>query len=116
MSSVDGGRQGPPPAARGYSVARETIEAKAARYLLAGRVSVLLRTPDGRMRAVVDGDTGVHLLGYDPRFPGWRCLCDARKRCCHMVALELITGTPPAAAREILRRAPGQDAHAGRLW
>lgn len=93
-------------------MARETIEAKAARYLLAGKVSIVLRLPDGRMRAVVDGDTGVHLLGYDPRYPGWRCLCPAYRRCSHVVAVERITGIPPADPLP----APGQDARAGRLW
>jgi hypothetical protein len=48
---------------------RETVEAKAARYLTEGRLTVTRMLGD-HISGVCMGDTGAYDLGYDPRRPG----------------------------------------------
>jgi hypothetical protein len=76
---------------------RETIEGKAGRLLLAGRVRVLEVTP-GRALVQVDGDTGRWTVAY--RRGRWSCPCPtpAWRRCSHLAAAELVVGRPGNAA------------------
>jgi uncharacterized Zn finger protein len=71
----------------------ESITEKAARYLAEGRVTVTLCTPR-RIEAVVRGSTGVYRLSWlaGERWP--TCDCPAYGRCCHSVALQLVTRKP----------------------
>ncbi len=73
---------------------RETIAAKAARYLAEGRVTVT-RVAGDLADAIVMGDSGEHHVSHDPA--GWRCTCPARVRCSHVEALKLITVSRVAA-------------------
>ncbi len=91
--------------------ARETIEAKAARLLAGGRVTVTSVTGD-HVSAACQGDTGAYDLGYDPRRPGgWWCSCRASangRTCSHLLALQLVTVRRRPAAQATgpsLRRA-----------
>jgi hypothetical protein len=69
---------------------RETVEAKAARYLAEGRLAVVLVTADA-IEATCHGATGTWLLGWHG---GWHCDCPARTdRCAHLTALRLVTTT-----------------------
>jgi len=71
-------------------VTRETIEAKAARYLAEGRLVVTLVLGD-EVTAVCTGETGAYDLGHTPG-RGWWCTCPVRTdRCCHLAALWLVT-------------------------
>lgn len=71
--------------------ARESIDAKAARYLREGRLTVVHRGGD-LVVATCDGANGsVYKLGYDPARPGyWHCSCPAAGRCSHTTALMLV--------------------------
>jgi hypothetical protein len=69
----------------------ETIEEKAERLLLDGRVVVRRAEPGGVVVARAEGDSGVWDLGWDPNAREWRCNCPARVRpCSHLMALQLI--------------------------
>jgi hypothetical protein len=68
----------------------ETIDAKAARLLAAGRI-VVTRVLGDTVDAVCQGDTGTYELGHRPG-RGWFCSCPVRgDRCSHLTALWLIT-------------------------
>jgi hypothetical protein len=73
--------------------ARESIEAKAGRLLLAGRVRVLEVIP-GRALVDVAGDSGTWRVSY--RRGRWACPCPAPawRRCSHLAAAELVCGRP----------------------
>ena len=76
--------------------ARENVEAKGRRYLLEGRLTV--ERVDGRsVVASCRGNGDVYKLGFDPRARSWRCACPARRRCAHLVALQLVTRRPEGA-------------------
>jgi hypothetical protein len=77
--------------------ARETIQDKAARLLLAGRVRVVEVIP-GRALVQVEGDTGRWTVVY--RRGRWSCPCPAPpwRRCSHLAAAELIVGRPSNVA------------------
>ena len=68
------------------------------RILLAeGRLTVLKVGDeyDGLIQAVCRGDSAkVYDLGYDPRKREWRCTCEARGECSHLIALKLVTVQP----------------------
>jgi hypothetical protein len=74
-------------------LARETVEGKAGRLLLAGRVRVLEVTP-GHALVEVEGDSGTWRLAY--RRGRWSCPCPAPawRRCSHLAAAELVVGRP----------------------
>lgn len=76
---------------------RENATEKAHRLLREGRITVL-RVGDGSgiVHARARGDSAkVYDLGYDPRPPGrWRCTCEAKGDCSHLLALKLITLEP----------------------
>lgn len=78
-------------------MSRETVQAKAGRYLLAGRV--IVRAVDeyaGVVQADVRGDGAVHACGRDAT--GWFCTCKARGRCSHLLALGLVVAIEPREA------------------
>lgn len=73
----------------------ETIEEKAERLLVDGRIRVVRvdAEPGSLVVARAEGDTGTWDLGYDPKAHEWRCNCPARVRpCSHLMALQLVVG------------------------
>ncbi|MGH3408121.1 MAG: hypothetical protein ACRDRJ_37320 [Streptosporangiaceae bacterium] len=70
---------------------RETVGAKAARYLAEDRLVVDLVNGD-RVTAWCRGDGAVYRLGHDLG-RGWYCDCPARADCAHLAALRLVTTT-----------------------
>lgn len=78
---------------------RENVDSKARRLLVEGRLSVLFATESlsspAPIVATCRGDSGeVYRLGYDARKKEWRCGCQARGRCSHTIALQLVTTIP----------------------
>lgn len=70
---------------------REGIEVKGRRLLTEGRLNID-RVDGGLVVAHCKGDSGgIHWLGHDPWKGEWRCTCEARSRCSHLVALQLVT-------------------------
>lgn len=66
----------------------DTVDEKARRYIAEHRV--LIRRVDGReIDAEIDGGTGRWYV--QRRIGGWRCDCPARRRCCHLTAVRLVT-------------------------
>lgn len=64
---------------------------KAERLLTTGRLIVRRVEPTGYILAECRGDGGViYKLGYDPRSTEWRCTCEARGECSHLMALKLV--------------------------
>ncbi len=76
-----------------------TAAEKAAVLLAEGRLTVET-VSKGVIVAACKGMSGeVYKLGYDPRGKGeWRCQCEAnakfRRRCSHLMALQLVTVKP----------------------
>jgi uncharacterized Zn finger protein len=73
---------------------RETLDAKAARYLAEGRLTVT-RVGGGAIDAICRGTTLAWEVGY--RRGGWFCTCPAAgfgSRCSHLAALQLVTVRP----------------------
>jgi hypothetical protein len=68
---------------------RESTEAKARRYLCEGRLILTLVAADV-VSARCRGSGEVYRCGHDPA-RGWHCDCPARRTCCHLVALQLVT-------------------------
>ena len=67
---------------------RESVEAKARRYLAEGRLEVVL-VADDEIEATCRGATGDYLLGWHG---AWHCSCPAyTEGCAHLVALRLVT-------------------------
>jgi hypothetical protein len=77
---------------------RESIGAKAARYLREARLAVL-RVDGDLIEAECRGAGEVYRLGHRPGRRGgwWWCSCPARGHCCHLAALQLVTVTRRAA-------------------
>jgi uncharacterized Zn finger protein len=76
---------------------RESVAAKAHRYLAEGRLEVREVTPD-RIVATCRGDGATYRLGHDAR--GWWCDCPHRgPRCAHAVALRLVVTRTPGVGR-----------------
>jgi uncharacterized Zn finger protein len=72
-------------------VTAETVEQKAGRYLCEGRVRVLRVTPD-LVTATVRGSDGIAYRVVREAGKSTSCTCPAYgKRCCHRIALELVT-------------------------
>jgi hypothetical protein len=83
-------------------VARETVQAKAARYLAEARLIVTAVDGD-YVAAACRGDGEIYQLGHQPG-RGWWCSCPVRSDCCaHLNALRRVTVRTPrlhlAAAR-----------------
>lgn len=78
---------------------RENATAKAHRLLAEGRLTVrrLEERITGRyVYATCKGDHGeLYDLGFDPSTNEWRCNCEARSRCSHLIALQLVTVVRP---------------------
>ena len=67
----------------------ESVTAKAARYLTAGRVLVI-RVDGDLVDARVRGDSGTYIVRRDPG--GWWCSCPVRRpECSHITAVRLVT-------------------------
>ena len=69
----------------------ESIEAKAARYLAEGRVTILSVSAD-YIEATVQGSAEE---AYEVKFTGhaWVCSCEAQTwRCSHVVAVQMVVG------------------------
>jgi uncharacterized Zn finger protein len=74
-------------------VTRESVEAKAARYVTAGRLIVTEVVPGGRVRATCRGGGALYELGFDRGV--WWCTCPARgASCSHLLALGLVVVQP----------------------
>jgi hypothetical protein len=71
-------------------MSRETVAAKAARYLTEARLVITFVNGD-HVAAVCRGDGELYRLGHHlPR--GWWCECAARTdQCAHLIALRLVT-------------------------
>lgn len=82
---------------------RENAEAKGRRLLQEGRLHLRRVDPDDGsddprfpIVATCRGDSGDrYTLGWDQDLLEWRCTCEARGRCSHLVALQLVTVKPP---------------------
>lgn len=81
---------------------RETVGAKAARYLAEGRLVVSFVNGDS-VTAWCRGDGEVYELGHDIA-RGWHCGCPARADCAHLVALRLVTTRRPVVCLASVRR------------
>ena len=69
---------------------RENADAKGRRYIVEGRLTVRSVTPD-EVIAVCKGSGQLHALGWRRQSGLWWCTCEARTRCSHLVALQLVT-------------------------
>jgi hypothetical protein len=72
---------------------RESVELKSARYLVEGRLTVLL-VDKTAIIAECRGAGSIYRLGYNA-VHGWNCSCPAKGRCAHLVALQNVTVQPP---------------------
>jgi hypothetical protein len=70
-------------------MSRESAESKGRRYLNEARLIIESVNPD-LVRATCRGSGCVYDVGWTPMF-GWSCSCEARGRCSHLVALQLVT-------------------------
>lgn len=76
---------------------RESVAAKALRYLGEGRLIVRqLDEHAGEAQADCRGRGAVYALGRDER--GWFCTCPARGVCAHLEALRLVVALEPREA------------------
>ena len=74
----------------------ESVEFKGRRLLMEGRLNVTRVDPHKEVIvASCRGDSGeTYKLGWDPIEAEWRCTCAARRKCSHLVALQLVTVRP----------------------
>ncbi|MCU1679236.1 MAG: hypothetical protein JWM93_3994 [Frankiales bacterium] len=89
------------------------IRAKACAKLRTGAVTIRQATTHAGERracaveAKVTGHTGVHTVEYSAA-DGWSCSCgragDAFSPCPHVAAVQMVTGHPSAALREVDER------------
>ena len=78
-------------------MSRENAQAKGRRLLTEGRLRVLRVERSGLIVAECRGDSGeVYGLGFAPVAHEWRCTCEAKGRCSHIIALMLVTTAPVA--------------------
>ena len=82
-------------------VPREDVATKARRLLAEGRLTIRVLS-EHLIEAAVRGDSA---LVYTTRWDrgGWTCTCDARSRCSHIRALQLVVLEPVGAAADIVR-------------
>lgn len=72
-------------------MSRENVETKGRRYLTEGRLEIIYKA-EGQIHAYCLGSDVRYRLGY---WHGhWACSCEARGRCAHLVALQLVTRRP----------------------
>jgi hypothetical protein len=85
----------------GEAVVRETIDAKARRYLVEARVRVLFCDEEaGIIETEIRGDSGLYATGRDEE-GCWFCDCAARTHhCAHVRALRLIAILEPRERRQ----------------
>jgi uncharacterized Zn finger protein len=81
------------------TMSRETVDEKARRLLVEGRLIVReVGRPSRQQRIVAEcrGDSGdMYRLGYDPEKKEWRCTCpEQRGGCSHLKALQLVCVKP----------------------
>lgn len=75
----------------------ESSSDKARRLISDGHLTIVEVNPEtGYIHATCEGDEGkTYHLGRDPRRGQWRCTCRAavsfRRRCSHLIALQLVT-------------------------
>jgi hypothetical protein len=70
-----------------------SVELKARRYVVEGRLSVERVDPDGPVvEASVRGSGAVYAAGHDEG--GWYCSCPARTTCSHLLAVQLVVTRP----------------------
>jgi hypothetical protein len=74
-----------------HNWARENLRTKARRYLIEARLTVR-RVTETEIDAFVRGTERTHHVGY--RRGGYFCDCEARGRCSHLEALQLVTQRP----------------------
>lgn len=77
----------------------ENKESKARRYLSEGRIQI--RKVDykaGLILAEARGGDTTYYLGFDPDKKEWRCTCEARGLCAHLIALQLVVERPKGGA------------------
>jgi hypothetical protein len=70
---------------------------KGQRLLTEGRLTIVSCGPEynGRIHAICRGDSAkIYDLGYDEQKQEWRCTCEARSECSHLIALKLVTMEP----------------------
>jgi len=85
---------------------RETVAAKARRYLAEGRLIVrALDEAAGTVSADVRGGSAVYTVART-RDTGWVCSCPARGTCCHLTAVQLVV---VVESRRHAREAAGLD-------
>jgi hypothetical protein len=78
---------------------RETVDAKARRYMVEARVRILHCDEEaGAIEAEVRGDSRLYSTGRDSE--GWYCSCPARVQdCSHVRSLRLVTILEPREMR-----------------
>lgn len=80
---------------------KETVAAKAGRYLAEGRVIVrALDEAAGIVSADVRGGGAVYTVART-RDTGWVCTCPARGTCCHLTAVQLVVAVERPEARPV---------------
>ena len=79
-------------------MSRESFQEKARRYLVEGRVRILLcNEKSGVASAEVRGSGAVYAVDHDDK--GWRCDCPARTECAHIAALKCVMVLRPRDSR-----------------
>ncbi len=77
---------------------RENVQSKGRRLLVEGRLTIRHVDPladRAAISATCRGDSGrEYNLGFDRKDFEWRCTCEARGLCSHLVALQLVVLEP----------------------
>jgi hypothetical protein len=83
----------------GGGMTRENAATKARRLLTEGRLRVTAaNAKEPFLAASVRGDSGaIYDVGFEPD-GGWWCSCEARSRCSHVLALQLLFVTDERTA------------------
>jgi len=77
---------------------RESVEAKARRYLGEARLRIVSASSD-HVRAIARGAGALYDVTCDEGL--WRCSCPALTRCAHVAAAQLIWAIPPAGEQRV---------------
>jgi hypothetical protein len=70
---------------------RENAQRKGERYVSQGRL-ILEHVSADAIRGSCRGSGTVHRVTWTPG-DGWACSCEAKTRCSHLVAVQLVTAT-----------------------